>query len=167
MRISPLIAAAATAAAVLVPVTTADAATAPECHSRALRASFALDGGAAAGHSYGHLRLRNVSGRSCFVQGYGGLSFVGHGDGTQIGAAAGRTPSRRPRVVLQPGQSAASLVEITSPYPYPRATCRRTATDGFRVYVPDGRRAKFVPFRTVTCANPALSMLEHKAYRRA
>jgi hypothetical protein len=163
-----MIAVVATAAALLVPTSApARASSVPECRSGDLRASFAADGGAAASRRFGHLRLRNVSDRSCVVQGYGGLSFVGHGDGTQIGAAAARTPSKRPRVVLTPGQSASSLVAVTSPDPYPASTCRRTRTDGFRVYVPDSHLAKFVPFRTVTCANPKLVMLEHKAYRHA
>jgi hypothetical protein len=163
-----MIAVAATAAALLVPTTaSAGASSTPECRSRDLRASFAADGGAAASHRFGHLRLHNVSGHTCVVQGYGGLSFVGHGNGTQVGAAAGRTPSARPRVVLAPGERAASLVEITSPDPYPRKTCHRTHVDGFRVYVPDSTVAKFVPYGTVTCANPKLVMLQHKAYRHA
>lgn len=162
-----VIAAAVAAAALLLPVPAgASAASVPECRSSNLHASFANDGGAAASHTYGHLRLRNVSKHDCFVQGYGGLSFVGHGNGTQLGAAADRTPSRTPRVVLRPGQRVVSLVAITSPYPYPRSTCQRAWADGFRVYVPDSRFAKFVPFRTLTCANPRLHMLAHKAYRR-
>ncbi|GAB7003146.1 hypothetical protein JCM18899A_06170 [Nocardioides sp. AN3] len=162
-----MIAVVATAAALLVPTTASARATSvPECRSSDLRASFAADGGAAASR-FGHLRLRNVSGRTCVLQGYGGLSLVGHGNGTQIGAAATRTPSARPRVTLEPGERAASLVEITSPDPFPRTTCRRRHADGFRVYVPDSHVAKFVPFPTVTCANPMLVMLQHKAYRHA
>lgn len=162
-----VIAATLAAAALLLPVPAgASAARVPECRSSDLRASFAANGGASAGHWYGHVRLRNVSGHDCVVQGYGGLSFVGHGDGTQLGAPADRTPSPTPRVVLRPGERVASLVAVTSPYPYERATCRRTRTDGFRVYVPDSRRAQFVPFHTVTCANPRLHLLQHKAFRR-
>jgi len=151
--------------ALLLPLPAATAASPRECTSAMLAASW-VDRDAAMSHWYGDLRLTNVSTRTCWVQGYGGLSFVGHGNGTQIGQAAARTPSKIRRVVLAPGQVAASRVEQTSPDPYPKKRCHRTEVDGFRVYVPDSRVAKFVAHPTVTCANKKLTMLEHKAYRK-
>ncbi len=137
-----------------------------ECGAAALRPSFgSLD--AAMSHEFGKLRLTNVSTGPCWVQGYGGLSFVKHRGGAQVGAPASRTPSSRPKVILAPGASVVSEVEITSVGPYDPALCRPTKVAGFRVFVPDATDAKFVRFPFTTCANRSLGMLQHKAYRRA
>lgn len=136
----------------------------PECGNADLHATY---GGAegAAGSTYGHLRLRNVSGHTCVVQGFGGLSYVGHGDGTQIGAPAGRAGSHTPRIVLQPGDHASSLVRETNAQNYPQHRCHPTHVDGFRVYVPDSRAAQFVRHPTIGCANPHVHTLSHRSYR--
>lgn len=109
--------------------------------------------------------LRNTSDRTCWVQGYGGLSYVGGGNGTQIGAAADRTPSNRPRVTLQPGERVRSAVVETSYAPYPKKKCKPRPVDGFRVYLPDETRSQFVKHPTTGCANPKVHLLAHKAYR--
>lgn len=137
-----------------------------ECTSGMLRASFVATD-AAMSHQFGNLKLTNASTGACWVQGYGGLSFVKHRGGVQVGSPAGRTPSLRPRVLLGPGRSVVSEVSITSTGPYSVSTCRPTNVAGFRVYVPDSTKAKFVRYATTTCANPSLRMLEHQAYRRA
>ncbi|WP_157343707.1 DUF4232 domain-containing protein [Nocardioides agri] len=143
----------------------AHAAPTPECTNAALVASY-RGGDAATSHRYGRIVLRNTSDRACVVQGYGGLSYVGGDDGTQVGAAATRTPSRTPRVVLQPGQRVVSRVVETLAAPYPRHTCRPAHVDGFRVYLPDETRAQFVRHPTTGCRNPRIHLLEHAAYRR-
>ncbi len=43
-------------------------------------------------HRFGRIILTNVSDHSCKIGGYGGLSYVGGGDGTQVGAPADRVP---------------------------------------------------------------------------
>jgi hypothetical protein len=116
-------------------------------------------------HVFGRIILRNVSDKPCFVQGYGGLSYVGGGNGTQVGAPADRTPSRTPKTILQPGDKVRSAVSETSTAPYPKNVCRPTKVDGFRVYVPDETHAFFIPHPTTGCANPKVHLLEHKAYR--
>lgn len=155
----------ALAGALVLPVS-ARATVPPECTSAVLHASFTTTG-AGMSHQFGTMRLTNVSAGSCWVRGYDGLSFVKHRGGVQVGSPAQRTPSLRPRVLLAPGGAAVSEVSITTTGPYDPATCRPTRVDGFRVYPPDSRTPKFVRFATTTCANPALVMLQHKAYRRA
>lgn len=153
-------------AAALTTTPTAEAASArpAECDRSNLSATY-QGGDAATSHVYGRIVLRNTSDETCWVQGYGGLSYVGGGNGTQVGAAADRTPSKAPRVVLAPGEKVRSAVAETTTGPYPKAQCRPTAVDGFRVYVPDETRSLFVEHPTTTCANPALHLLAHKAYR--
>ena len=141
----------------------ADRAATPECRSADLRADYrARD--AAAGHRYGVVRLRNTSDRTCVVQGYGGLSYVGGGDGTQVGAAADREDATARRVVLAPGDRALSRVTETVAEDYPRGRCRPTPVDGFRVYAPDTTRSFFVAHATTGCANEAVHLLSHRPF---
>lgn len=135
----------------------------PECRTSQLRADYrARD--AAAGHRYGVVRLRNTGDRACAVQGYGGLSYVGGGDGTQVGAAADREPATARRVVLAPGARALSRVAETVAENYPRGRCRPTPVDGFRVYAPDATRALFVAHRTTGCADDTVHLLTHRPF---
>jgi hypothetical protein len=136
----------------------------PQCTNDHLTASY-RGGDAAMSHVYGRIVLRNTSDEACWVRGYGGLSYVGGGNGTQIGAAAERTPSKHPRTVLEPGDKVRSRVVETSAAPYPKKTCKPRAVDGFRVYVPDETRAQFVAHPTTGCANAEIHLLTHKAYR--
>jgi hypothetical protein len=142
----------------------AQSGTLPQCTNDHLVASY-RGGDAATSHVYGRIVLTNVSDRSCWVRGYGGLSYVGGGDGTQIGAPADRAPSKKPKTVLAPGEKVRSRVVETSAAPYPKKQCRPAPVDGFRVYVPDERRSQFVPHATTGCRNAAIHLLEHKAYR--
>lgn len=136
----------------------------PECTKGNLSAKY-RGGDAAMSHVYGHIVLRNISEDSCWVKGYGGLSYVGGGNGTQVGAAADRTPSPTPKTVLEPGEKVSSAVVETSYGPYSKKLCQPTAVDGFRVYVPDETRSFFIDHPTTGCANPKVHLLEHKAYR--
>ncbi|WP_370249934.1 DUF4232 domain-containing protein [Nocardioides sp.] len=158
----------ATASAVLVPVLggPAQAAAPSPCTDRDVVASYRpTDSGA--GHSYGRLVLRNTGTVSCTVHGYGGLSFVGGGDGTQIGAAATREAAHVPTVILAPGERAVSRVSITQALNYPRRACRPRPVDGFRVYVPDATAAQFVPLPDGYrgCADADVRLLSHGPFR--
>jgi hypothetical protein len=135
-----------------------------ECTKSNLSAKY-KGGDAAMSHVYGRIILRNTSEETCWVQGYGGLSYVGGGNGTQIGAAADRTTSATPRTVLEPGDKVRSAIVETSTGPYPRSECRPTRVDGFRVYVPDETRSIFIAHPTTGCTNPRVHLLTHKAYR--
>lgn len=140
-------------------------AAAPECTNANLTASYRA-AGAGASHQFGRVVLRNVSDEACSIRGYGGLSYVGGGDGTQIGAAATRAPSPVRTILVRPGRRVVSDVSATGTAPYPRRTCRPAKVDGFRVYLPDETRSQYVPHPTTGCRNARLHLLEHKAYRR-
>ena len=135
-----------------------------ECTKADLSAKY-KGGDAAMSHVFGRIVLRNTSEDACYVKGYGGLSYVGGGNGTQVGAAADRTPSATPRTVLEPGDKVRSAIVETSYAPYPKKECRPTKVDGFRVYVPDETRSIFIEHPTTGCANPKVHLLQHKAYR--
>lgn len=137
--------------------------TLPECTNAELTASYRSTG-AAMSHDYGRIVLRNTSTTTCWVRGYGGLSYVGGGDGTQIGAAATRTKSRTPRTVVAPGKRVFSPVVETSWGPY-AGRCRKAPVDGFRVYLPDETRSQYIAHPTTGCRNPRVHLLAHRAYR--
>jgi uncharacterized protein DUF4232 len=135
----------------------------PECTNAEVTATY-KGGDAAMSHVYGRIILRNTSETTCWVRGYGGLSYVGGGDGKQVGAAADRTPSNKPKVVLAPGDKVRSAVVETSTGPYSKKQCQPTPVDGFRVYIPDETRSQFIEHPTTGCANDEIHLLTHKAY---
>lgn len=154
-----------TAAADATTATPATATAVPICSNAMLEASYHhTDSGA--GHRYGRIVLTNVSAQTCRMGGFGGLSYVGHGNGTQIGAAATREGGWSP-FDLKPGQRAYSPVDEAVAQNYPAKTCKPTPVDGFRVYVPGATKSQYVPHPTTGCANAAIHLISHKSYRKA
>lgn len=134
----------------------------PKCADADLKAGYrATDAGA--GSRFGEITLTNVSDHACALGGFGGLSYVGGGDGHQVGKPAKREGSWR-KVIMKPGQVAVSAVSEGTAANYPSATCKPTKVDGFRVYVPDSYDAQFVAHETTGCANESVSLLSHKAF---
>jgi len=73
------------------------------------------------------------------------VSFVGGGDGSQIGAAATRaTNSPHPTVTLAPGAVAVAPLQVAVAANYPTDECDPVAADGFRVYPPGSEQSLFV-----------------------
>ncbi len=107
-------------------------------------------GGAAAGSTYYLISFRNTGSRSCVLDGFPGVSFVGQGDGTQLGAAAERTGTAR-TVTLAPGRSTTSLLQVANAGNYPQRSCAPTTADGFRVYPPGSTEAAFVKQSVQAC----------------
>ncbi|MFZ2016318.1 MAG: DUF4232 domain-containing protein [Nocardioides sp.] len=156
----------ALAAGGLVSALPASASGTPQCTNTDLTASYRISG-AAAGSTYGHLVLRNTSGHACHTGGYAGLSYVGHGNGTQIGAPAVRVDAAAVATyVLKPGQRLRSLVQQVDPFNFPKKRCRPTHVDGFRVYVPNSTKAQYVPHAGTGCANRHVRLLFVKPLRR-
>jgi hypothetical protein len=121
---------------------------------------LSLGGGdAAAGTAYRTLRFTNVSGRSCTLQGYPGVSYVAGDDGHQVGAPASRTPSGSALVRLGSGQSASTSVGLVNVRNYDAATCRPQPVRGLRVYSPGETRAEFVALQGTGCGNPKINQL--------
>lgn len=143
----------------------AQASTVPDCTTSHLSASWRVTD-AGAGHYYGRMKLTNRGTSPCHIYGFGGLSFVGYGNGTQVGAAADRVGTAT-GFDIAPGRSAVSEVDVTVAQNYSAADCRPTPVDGFRVYPPDQTRSLFVPFTTTGCANRAVHLLRMKAYVKA
>jgi uncharacterized protein DUF4232 len=114
---------------------------------------------AAAGTTYQTLRLTNVSGRSCTLRGYPGISYVAGDDGHQVGAAASRSPGSSVSITLARGKTASTTVGLANVRNYPAETCRPQSVRGLRVYPPDETRSMFVALRSTGCANASLNQL--------
>jgi len=159
------------AALAAMPATAGHAAEAPACTNADLHVTVHPKG-AAAGSAYVSLHYKNVSDHACRTGGFGGLSFVGHGNGTQLGSPAKRAPGTPVRsFVLRPGQRAGSMVQIANAHNFPKRECRPTKADGFRVYVPNSRVSQFVAYPTLACAKPLGKgdggwQLSHRALRK-
>ena len=133
------------------------------CTVGELTAEIADGGGGAAG-SYGvAIILTNSGQRSCTLQGWPGVSFVGDGDGTQIGASAALDRSTpHESHTLAPGGEVQTIVQIAQAANYPADECSPQATDGFRVYPPGSLESIFVGASGSSfdaCSNPAVQQM--------
>ncbi|NRD25097.1 DUF4232 domain-containing protein [Frigoribacterium sp. VKM Ac-2836] len=133
------------------------------CTVGELTAGIADGGGGAAG-SYGvAIVLTNSGQRSCTLQGWPGVSFVGDGNGTQIGASAVLDRSTAHEThTLAPGGEVQTIVRITQTGNYDADECRPQATDGFRIYPPGSLESIFVPASGASyeaCANAQVQQL--------
>jgi len=139
----------------------------PQCGNADLRASYRhAPGGDGMNQHWGWIVLRNRSQHRCETGGYGGLSYVGHGNGTQIGAAATRTGGPARVIVLAPGQAVRSQIDETNAGVYDRSTCHPRHVNGFRVYVPNAHLSQYIVHPTTGCASTSVHLLSHGPYRR-
>lgn len=129
-----------------------------------------VEGGGSAGHYALAIVLTNQADAPCVLQGWPGVSFVGDGDGSQIGAAAtlDRT-SPHGTVTLEPGSAAQAVVQVANADNY-GTECGQTQADGFRVYPPGEKRSLFVQGDQITltaCSDADQELLDVQAFRPA
>ncbi len=118
-----------------------------------------------AGSFYYKLEFVNLSGRTCTLAGYPGVSAVTL-SGRQIGASAKREVTGRPHAVtLIPEGEATALVHVVDVGALP-SSCHPTAAAGFRVYPPGESASKLVPYPFRTCANVRESAISVRALKR-
>jgi len=133
------------------PSTTSPAAGATGCGPGSLVVGLrAPRGGGTAGSQYELLTFRNVSHATCTMDGHPGVSFVGFGNGTQLGSPAAPTGPVR-TVRLAPGETGTALLQVVDAGNFDPSQCAPTTSDGLRVYPPDWRVSAFVQFRTEAC----------------
>ncbi|MDI2027435.1 DUF4232 domain-containing protein [Saccharopolyspora sp. TS4A08] len=107
----------------------------------------------AAGTVHQALRFTNTGNRTCEIQGFPGVSYVGGDDGHQIGKPAGRSGDKGPAITLDPGSQAWAPLAAPRPENYDEATCRPQEARGFRVYPPQEYDSVFVPLPLTACSN--------------
>ncbi len=121
------------------------------CTDRELDVGLATPaGGGAAGSAYVLLTFTNSGRATCTLDGHPGVSFVGKGNGTQLGTSADRY-GKVTKVTLQPGARTTAQVRVVRAGNFGVKQCAPTTADGFRVYPPGSRASVYVPYKTRAC----------------
>ncbi len=131
----------------------------PPCRTSQLVVWLDTMGNGVAGGAYYKLEFTNSGPSACSLYGYPGVSALSVYGG-QLGAAAVREhvhPLNRitlasDRSVTARRTTAVALLRITDAGVYGRSQCRQRLAVGLRVYPPDQRVSKTVPFPFRACA---------------
>ena len=147
---------AGTASPAISPAAAPTPAAAATCATPALKVAVpAGSGGAAAGSSYYPIQFANVSGASCTLYGYPGVSFVTARGGRQIGPAATRNPAvARQLVTLSPGQTVHAELQVVNAENYPPAGCGLVTAHWLKIYPPNQAGPAYVSFTAQACSKP-------------
>jgi hypothetical protein len=104
--------------------------------------------------TYQVIEFTNRGSRVCSLGGYAGVSLAGGKPLAQIGLAATPPPDGSARAVtLNPGQSANSVLQISSASNYPKATCDPVHAPYLVVAVPNTIGFVTFAYGTTACAN--------------
>lgn len=122
------------------------------CKSSDLRLSLG-GGDAGAGTTYRSLVFTNVSGRTCVIQGFPGVSYVGGDDGHQVGPAAYRDGTKGAPITLHNGESAFATVGFVNVHNFDPATCQPQPVRGLRVYPPQETASMYLEMPTTGCSS--------------
>jgi hypothetical protein len=143
------------------------AATVPRCSTSGLVVWLNTQGNGTAGSIYYTLELTNLSGRTCTLLGYPGVSAVTLG-GAQLGSAAGRyNTGKVTAVTLGTGATATASLQIVEAGNFPPATCRMVTASGLRVYPPNQTVSKVIPFPFQSCSRSGPIYLRVQTVRKA
>ena len=108
-----------------------------------------------AGAIYTEINFTNVSGSTCSLYGFPGVSLSEGSPYTQVGLSASWNPaSTKVLVTLTPGATGNAIVKIADAYNYPPATCEPTSTTYLVVYPPNNSIPIHLKYAAVTCAGP-------------
>ena len=103
------------------------------------------------------LEFTNVSSRPCSLYGYPEVSAYA---GAQIGSAAvDDTSVRAQPVILQPGQTAHSVLRIMGTGRFQPDACAQVTAPELRVMLPDHGRPAFVPIRLAVCSKKGAAFM--------
>src|ERR1700677_4580789 len=116
------------------------------CLTSALRATLGAAQGTA-GSAYQVIVLANISGKTCALYGYPGVSFVSGVGGSQIGKDAARDRTTAPKVVtLAPGQRGSFALRVVDTAALPAAGCDPVTANWLKVFPPENTAALYVSY---------------------
>ena len=158
MRGATLVLVVAWLLAALVGAADAAKTAAPACVTSRLVVWLNTNGDGAAGSVYYHLQFTNLATRACSLRGYPGVSGVDLG-GRRIGTPAARNPSPVRTITLAGGATANAVLRIVNVGNFPASRCHASAAAGLRVFPPNQRASKVVPFPLRACTKTGVAYL--------
>ena len=108
--------------------------------------------GAAAGSVYVPIDFTNITGSTCTLFGYPGVSFVTSPSGSQLGRAATRNPPTATLVTLAPGGLAHAVLRVADAGNYSPSACVPVTAHWVRVYPPNQFNAIYARYKTQVCS---------------
>jgi Protein of unknown function (DUF4232) len=123
----------------------------PSCATSGLDIWMNTQGNGALGTTYYHLEITNLSGSTCTLFGYPGVSGVTL-TGTQLGSAASRNGRTPHTVTLANGATAHALVGIVEAGNFPPSQCGPVTAAGLRVYPPNQTQSRVAPYPFPACS---------------
>lgn len=139
------------------------------CAASGLRAWLGLGSSRVGSGTIFTLEFTNVSERTCSLYGYPQVSaYAGSpAAGSQIGSAAVRDTSVRPRpVTLTPGATAHSVLRLAGTRSFQPTACGQVTAPELRVTLPEVRQGTgpvFVPIRFAACSKKGPAFLTVQA----
>jgi Protein of unknown function (DUF4232) len=126
----------------------------PSCPTSSLSLRTGASQGAA-GSTYIELDFKNISGTTCTLYGYPGVSFTGGASHTTVIGVAANENAATPRrlVTLAPGAVAGAELRIVDARNYPIAACNTVTAHYLRVYPPNQLAPLYVALTEPTCSN--------------
>lgn len=144
------------------PASPAPAPTPGTCPTSGLSIGVANQQGAA-GSVIMDLTFTNKGSSDCQLYGFPGVSLVGTGDGSQLGAPATREEVPAETVELTPGATATAALRIARAENFDESSCGLVPADGLRIYPPGDREAAFVELEGISgCASESTELLSIK-----
>jgi hypothetical protein len=123
----------------------------PRCHAGDLKVSLGAGDGAA-GTTYTPLIFKNVSGHTCTLYGFPGVSWVAGNDGHQVNVPFARTDAAKSTITLAAGAVGHATLATHDVGFFDAAQCKPVGVRGFRVYPPDETKSIFVALATKACS---------------
>ena len=151
------------AASQIASASRARTASVPACTTSGLVIWINTTGNGTAGSIYYTLEFTNLSGHTCTLSGYPGVSGVDL-SGHQLGSAASRNPQHKAAAVtISPRGSAHVVLRIVDALNYPRSTCAPVMAAGLRVYPPGQTASKLIPYPFLACSRAGANYLSVEA----
>ena len=139
------------AAAPVATASRAHSAATPRCLTPNLVVWMDTNGNGAAGSIVYTLEFTNL-GPKCTLNGFPGVSAVSL-KGRQLGNAASRNKAFKPHsVTIGTGKTAIALLKVTQAGNFPPASCHQVTAAGLKVFPPNARRSKTIPFPFAACS---------------
>jgi hypothetical protein len=125
----------------------------PACATSGLVVWLNTEGSGTAGTLFYKLKFTNLSGHTCTLRSFPGVSAVKL-NGHQLGSAAGRdTTTATKTVSIANGHSATASLAIVDAGNFSSSACVPTTAAGLRVYPPGQTASKIVPFPFTACSH--------------